>query len=356
MMKLNKQLVSLVLILTLLSFMIGGCGGKQVETPKDTAKEAKVVELKLHHHDPPTSAFAAAMEQWAKLVGEKTDGRVKVTVYPAATLGPANTAYDMVVNGVADIAWSFVGLYPGRFPMTDLVGMPMMGIDSAEMGSKILWELYSSTDYLKKEYADVHVITLHTHTATPIGLNKKKVATAADMKGLKLRSPGGGPMLLLKELGASPMTMAPGEIYQAMERGVVDGYTIDWQGVNAFKLTEVSKYVVDTNLYVGPFFVVMNKKVWDGLSPEDQKAIDSISGEYAATLLAKAFDSAKPVAEKALKDKGFELYELSGEETARWMELGKSIAEKYAEEQEAKGLPAKAALAKIRELIAKYSK
>ncbi|MCL6476929.1 MAG: TRAP transporter substrate-binding protein [Peptococcaceae bacterium] len=352
-MKLKKQFVSSMLMLALLSLIVSGCGGKQEETPKNTPQGAKVMELKLHHHDPPGTDFGAAVEQWAKLVGEKTNGRVKVTVYPAGTLGPANTAYDMVVNGVADIAWGFVGLFPGRFPMTELIGMPMMGIHSAEMGTKILWELYTSTDFLKKEFADVHVITMHTHTAAPIGLNKKKITTAADMKGLKLRSPGGGPMLLLKELGASPMTVPPGDIYQAMERGVIEGYTLDWQGVHAFKLTEVSKYVLDADLYVGPFFLVMNKKVWDSLTPEDQKAIDSISGEYLGVLLAKAFDSEK---QKVLKEKGFEIYKLSEEENAKWMEMSKGIADKYVQELEAKGQPARETLAKIRELVAKYSR
>lgn len=93
---------------------------------------------------PPTSsAHPEGHLKWAKLVEEKTGGRVEITVYTGETLGKARDAYDMRTSGLADLAWRFVGLFPGRFPLAEVIGLPPTSIKSAAAGSKVAQEKFS---------------------------------------------------------------------------------------------------------------------------------------------------------------------------------------------------------------------
>jgi len=315
----------------------------------------QVIELKLHHHDPPNSEIGLFFANYAKEIEQKTNGKVKITVYPGAALGGAKEAYNMVTSGVCDMAWGFVGLHPGQFPLTEAIDLPMLGVKDAYVGSMALWELYNTTDYLKKEYKDVEVLLLHTHLDVPIGLKSKKVETADDIKGMKIRTPGGPPLDFLRQLGASPITMPPNDLYQSLEKGVIDGYMIDWQGVYAFRLPEQSKYLLDAKVYVAPFWIVMNKAKWASLPPDVQKVIKEVSGEAAIKKLDVGYNKSKKFVEDEMAKRKAAIYTLSASEQQRWETIARGVWDKWVADMTAKGLPAKETLVKLQELIKKYN-
>lgn len=356
----KKKAILGLSILLVVFLIFAGCGQKsQAPSEQTTTKQqagGAVVELKLHHHDPPTAlSHREGFEPWAKMVEQRTNGKVKITIYPGETLGKAKDAYEMVTNGIADIAWGFVGFFPGRFPMTEVVTLPMLGIPSAEVGSKILWELYSNTPYLKNEFPGVKVLFLHTHSTVPIGTTKKAVRTLEDLKGLKIRTPAGPPTEFMKQAGALPVTIPAPEIFEALQKGAIDGYVIDWHGVGAFRLPEISNYHTDAKLYIGPFWVIMNEKKWNSLPPDVQKAIEEVSGAYAAELFGKVFDKAQQLAIEDIKAKKKEYIELAPEEKKRWVEVAKKVWDKWTTDMEAAKKPAKAVLEETQKLINKYT-
>lgn len=358
-MKRHIYILALTALMSLL-ILAAGCGGnKPAEAPKADApkKDVKPVEFKMHHHDPPNSPIGKALDEWAKEVGEKTGGRVKVTVYPAGTLGDATSSYGMVIDGVVDIAWGSTGLYPGRFPLTDTVRLPMMGMKNAVVGSKVVWELYKSSDFMKKEWGETRVLAIHTHGGCPLG-TRKPVNTMADLKGMKIRTLAGGPTEMLKRMGAVPVVIPPKELYQQVEKGILDGWTIDWQGVLGFKLGEVTPYVLETekNIYVTPMFIVMNKKSYEKMSEEDRKIFDSITGDYLSEKMAKACDGAEEPGKKSVTDAGNKVVKLSAEEEAKWVKVCDEIANDYAKELDAKGMAGTEALKKVRQLVETYRK
>lgn len=362
----NKRVGTLFLVILLsLSLLVVGCGQKsqpaqqaqqaQQAPAAKTPEKPQVIELKMHHHDPPTSYLGTYLANWAKAIEQKSGGKVKITIYPSASLGRANDAYDMVTNGICDIAWGFVGLFPGRFPMTDAIGLPMLGMNSAEVGSKVLWDLYSTTDYLKEEYKDVKVLFLHTHANVPIGLRSKKVEKMEDLKGLKIRTPGGPPLEFLKQLGGTPISMPPTDLFTSLEKSVIDGYMIDWQGVYAFKLGEITKYALDVKVYLGPFWVVMNKNKWNALPDDVKKVFEELSGAKAAAELGKEFDKSEKDAMDMVKKSGGQVYSLSDAEYARFAEKAKATWEVWISDMKKKGLPADKVVEKIQELTKKHS-
>ncbi len=318
----------------------------------------KVIELKYGHHNKPLSfAQKYAQVPWAEKIEEVTQGKVKVTVYPGATLFKPKDAYDACVSGIADMAWGFTGLFHSRFPLTNMVSLPLLGIKDAEMGSRCMWHLYEKFPAVRAEYKDVKLLAFHTHRGGPIGTSKP-VHRLKDFKGLKIRTPGGGPLDLMRATGAAPMKIGPDDIYLNMEKGVIDGWTIDPEGAEGRKLQEVTDYYILPYSYVGCFWITMNKRKWNSLPTDIQDQIMSVSGKYAAKFLGNAWDrsalEAEEIFTREMKSKGGEVIVLPPEDVAKWRELAKPIWDKEVARWENKGLPARQVFDELQRFIKDY--
>ena len=236
------------------------------------------IELKLSHYLPPTHGLHVDFtEPWAKELEKKTGGRVTVKVFPGnSSLGNAANQLDQVQAGVVDIALGLSGIPRGRLPRTTIIDLPFM-TDSADAASHALWAVYPK--YLAEEYKGLKVLALFAHNPGLIALRAKKVDKAEDLKGLRIRAPSVQTQALLTALGATPVGMPPGQIYENMEKGVIDGAMLPYDGFKGFKVDELARYYYDADLYTTSFYFVMNQKKYDGLPPEIRKAIDEISGD-----------------------------------------------------------------------------
>jgi TRAP-type C4-dicarboxylate transport system substrate-binding protein len=160
----------------------------------------------------------------------------------------------------------------------------------------------------------------------------KKIAKP-DLKGLKIRvSPVYTP--LVNALGGAPISMAPGEIFTGMERRVVDGFGWTYTGIDLFGLHEVTKYVIDHPFYSLDTVVLMNKSVYDRLSPEIQKTLAEVCEELERRHVAYMQDRLKKEDEK-LKRLGMDFIRFSPADAERYVrtayEAGwKDFAEKNA--------------------------
>jgi len=291
---------------------------------------------------------------WGKAVEEATKGKVKVTIYGANTLATGFAAYDAVLSGVADVAWGFIGFFPGRFPLSDLLSQPAIGVPNAMAGSLAMWNNYQKFPEMRAEYKDVKLLLVHTHQGAPIGTRKVAIRTFEDLKGLKIRSPAGGALEFLKAAGASPIMMPPFDIYTSMEKGVLDGWTIDLIGAEGFGLHEVTDFYTGPNYYVGTFWLVMNQSKWDSLPADIQKAIDSVSGEWGVkNLFAATWDTGEEEA-KARMMTPEQYIVLPDEEWAKCVELSESVWEAEIARLEAKGLPAQAVFDETLQFVKAY--
>lgn len=352
----RKSGFALVLILSLLGLLVSGCSGQQTQ-PRQEAPKAQVIELKFHHHDPANGPSDQAAREWAKAVEERAKGTLKITVYPAETLGKGKDAYDLVTSGIADIAWGFTGFFPGRFPMTEVASLPLIGMPTAEIGSKALWDLYSKTTYLKDEYPGVKVLFLHTAVPTgTIGTVKKPVRKLEDLKGLKLRAGTGPDIEFLKLAGAVPMPVAAGDVYEGLQRGTLDGYVWVVSGAMVYRLPEVSNYHTMVQLSVPCFWMIMNEKKYESLPVDAQKALDECSGVFGLSVYTKRFDGLLEEFREAVRNEWKkEIIQLAPEEETRWRELAKKTWEKWVADGEAKGLPARAVLDEYQKLLKLHS-
>lgn len=249
-----------------------------------------------------------AMQPWARQIAEVTDGRVTVRVL-ARPLGEPPTHFDLARDGVADITYGLHSFTTDdRFQRSRIGQFSFLG-DDAVAGSKAFWSVYSGPLEAQKEHEGTKLLGLFVHGPGVLYNNVRKIETKADIAGLKVRTPGGYIAELMNDLGATTLFMSSGEVYETLSCGVIDGVTFTYEALTAFKLTNDLKYgmTVPGGIYNTSWFLVMNQAKWDAIAPEDQAAIEAISGQAFSELVGKAWNDADAAAMTVITDAGIEL-------------------------------------------------
>ena len=217
------------------------------------------------------------MEPWARNLESCSGGKVKVTIYPGGSqLGNVARLYDEVRLGVVDIAEGLSGVPAGQFERVRLMELPFT-VKTAEAASNALWDLYDP--YLKADFSGVKVLALHATNAGQLHMVSKRVKTTDDLKGLRIRFPSEAIKEMLDYLGAVPVGLPPGAVYENMSKGVIDGAAFTWSAMDSFKLAEVTKYHLDAKTYVSIFWFAINQRRYDSLPKDVQACIDKLSGK-----------------------------------------------------------------------------
>jgi TRAP-type C4-dicarboxylate transport system substrate-binding protein len=167
----------------------------------------------------------------------------------------------------------------------------------------------------------------------------KPVRTMDDLKGMRIRTPSRAQSAQLTALGATPVDMPVTQIYNSLERGVIDATMIPLSAMLDFKLLEVVKYLtVDAPLGRSPFLVSMQRKRYESLPPDLKKIIDDTTGLEMSLGGARSYDKKNIEALEAGK-KQREVISLAPAEAKKWQEIFKKLAQEQAAEVDKKGLP-----------------
>ncbi len=289
---------------------------------------ASPIELKMSHFLPSTHPIQRDfLEPWARELEARTNGQVKVQIFPAgSSFGHVAKQMDQARAGVVDIAHGLTGIPRGRLSRTSIIDLPFL-VQTADAASKTLWKLYP--DYLTDEYKGVKVLALHAHNAGLIHTRSKKVTSMEDLTGLRLRAPSFAISMMLEELGASPVGMPPTQVYENLEKGVIDGTVFPWEAVNGFKLYEPLNYHLDAKAYTTSFFFVMNERKYKALPADVRKVIDEMSGEVLVNKFGDWWNQwDQPGLDAAIR-KGNEITPLTAEQRDKWRERLAPVIEKY---------------------------
>ncbi|MBA4395151.1 MAG: C4-dicarboxylate ABC transporter substrate-binding protein [Desulfobacca sp.] len=289
---------------------------------------------------PATHTHTVLATEWAKEIEKRTKGALKVTMFPGATLTPPAQSYDGVVKGISDIAMGVLSYTAGRFPLMEVVDMPL-GYKGGIYATRMANALYKK--FQPKELDDVKVLYLHAH-GSGILHSKKPVTKLEDLKGMKIRSTG-TTAKLVTHLGGSPVAMPQTETYDALQKGVVDGVMNPFEALKGWKIAEVIKSSTMNygSAYSIAFFVVMNKKKWDALPKDTQAIIEKVNEEWIEKT-GKTWDEIDKAGIEFTKSKGNQVIALSKQEDERWAQLAQPILKEYVQAMKAKGLPGDEAL------------
>ena len=226
---------------------------------------------------PPAPTFPCVqMERWAKEVGTRTGGKVKVQTFPGGTLLPAKNIFDGVISGLADIGNFAMSYQPGRFPVSEAVDLPL-GFTSAKVASLTLYDLVEK--HQPKEFEKVKILTLFTCPPTNF-MTKTPVKSLKDLNGMELRVAGTSAEVV-KRLGGIPVAMPQSETPEAIQKGVVKGMVSSLEILQDFKFAAYTPFATIANLPVVTFAVVMNREKWNSLPADVKKVLDELRREQA---------------------------------------------------------------------------
>ncbi len=270
-----------------------------------------------------------------------SNGRIKIQFYGAQALGKVLEQYEMVLDGVSDIAGAIPVAYEGdKLPLSSFVGFPFVW-KSAEVGTSVFWKLYDM-GFFKDEYKDFKLLSYWSCAANQLYTAKKKINKIEDFKGLRFLA--GGPVMysIFKALDAVPIKMGYPDTYTALQRGTLDGSVGPiYSMVKAWRYPEVCKYAWQCNI-TGGFGLVnaVNKDVWKKIPPDIQAAWEK-AGREMSFKIAKAYDATVEKGATMWKAAGSELIDLPNGEIEKMAVRFLPVWQKWVDENEAKGRPAK---------------
>ena len=273
-----KKICALLLALVMV-FSLAACGEKG-------GSDDKVYELTVSMHDGSQTLKGRYMQEWADNLKEATNGRLDITVVAGGALASSDTVVEAMETGVCDIAMVYTTKYDALFRLTNGVALPMLGIGSAQEATDVLWDLYEQSPDMKAEYDNYVPIHIYSNGPSFFHFVKEPVNTFAGISGLKMRSGGGSMTDFITYCGGAPMNIATNELYESIEKGMLDGNVCNGSQMASWNLAEVETYFMDMPLFVGVWMTLMNKEVFEGLPKDLQDAIMASGGRQGSQKLA----------------------------------------------------------------------
>ena len=299
--------------------------------------KAKPIKVTLAAYSPP-GAHKWAVEGWAKEMEQRSGGRLKIEFAWGSAMAKPSEHFDLAVNGVAEIAVVALPYTPGRFPMTEVVQLPLAKMSDATL-TRALWALYRK-GFFERDFREVKLLLMWTAGPYQYMMGKTPVRTFAEMKGKKIRASGAMAVKVVRALGSAPVGLPAPEIYGALDKGTIDGTLSSWTFTKVYKTYEVSKYVTDISTTYLPFAMVMNKGFYNKLPEDVQKVIDEI-GEKHSVVGGETQDNWHDDAIATFKKAGGEIIELPEAELVKVRKALAPIWAKWIADGEKKGLPRK---------------
>jgi len=229
---------------------------------------------------PATHHLTKADYRFAKMVEEKTSGKLKIEVYPAGQLYRADAIRKAVMSGAVDMGITYEGTWTGPIPLVDIFIIPFILKDYKEVQKS--WE-GKIGERLREEMEKNGVKALgfgaygESFSVTNI---KKPLRRPEDFRGLKIRTHEPMAAESVKALGASPAFMASAEVFTALQKGTVDGATSGPTSFVQRKWYEITKYSTITYSVYSVWPLMINLKVWNGLPKEIQKVLQEAAKDY----------------------------------------------------------------------------
>ncbi|MCK2046227.1 TRAP transporter substrate-binding protein [Chromohalobacter moromii] len=300
---------------------------------------AQAETLRLAHVWPGGSKIDTEIFQaWADSVEEASDGRLEVQVFPGQTLAKSDATYEAVVDGIADIGATAQGYTSGRFPLTQVVEVPGVS-NSSRQGSCVLQKLYDQGD-LDQEYSDSHVLFMFTTGPGYLHAKEKLLEKPSDLEGMRLRRPTSLVGDMMEDLGAQPVGMPAPDIYTSLQRGVMDGLSINWEGAKTFRVNELVNYHTEVPLYDLALIATMNKDDYENLPDDLKKVVDEHSGMEWSMKAASVYDELIKEGRQEALDAGDEIITIDNPlQDDDWGPVLKDTVNRYVNDLQEEGLP-----------------
>lgn len=356
-MNIKKQVIFSMMIL--IFTIVTGCGSGSTKTTEQASSEEKAekVTLKVSAYFASTSPiYTAITEPWMKRVTELTDGKVEFDYFPSEQLGKAGDSLNLTKDGVTDISVFATTYAPDLMPLTNMLnGLPNLS-ENSHQGTMAMNELINeNVDFLQMEYLNngVRPIFAHVSPTFEIWALNKEFRVPEDLKGLKIRTPGGVANEFYEFINAIPVAVPFPESYEAIEKGVIDAYSSYSMGLKNGGLDELLNFVITPHIGTTIHAFIINEKVWQKLPKEIQEAMIQAGNETMENAGAVYVEEGKKFDENFVQNGGT-IAELTAEEQEQWKQATEEFTATWLKEHESDGPPYEEVLNLYKEKLVKY--
>jgi len=273
--------------------------------------------------------------RFAELVDKRTGGALKAEVYPGSSLMKVNAQFSALRKGALDMSLVPISYSGGEVPELNIGLMPAL-VPSYESGAQ--WKTAEAGKLLTKVLEEKGVVMVSwVWQAGGVASRNKPLVTPADARGLKVRGGSREMDMMLKQAGASVITLPSNEIYAAMQTGAMDAAMTSSTSFISFKLEEIAKHLTtgrDKTYWFMLEPLIMSKEIFDSLPKQQRDAIMETGAEMEkfGTEAAKADD--KSVADVYTKA-GAKVYDINDSVLKQWQAIARDTAWKdYGEKGE----------------------
>jgi TRAP-type C4-dicarboxylate transport system substrate-binding protein len=292
---------------------------------------------------------------WYNELEKRTNGRVQPKGFFGGTLASGPDTITALGKGIMDVAFIFNGYTPGKIPLTT-VGELIYVTMKTGAHSYALTDLYNAVPAFREEWTSQNIKVLGFLPIEPVIIGSKKpIKTLEELKGKKIRAVGWLSQVM-KMFGATPVAMPTAEEYEALQRGVIEGYTGNVPSL-AYqrKWYEVAKYMMEPRMgcYCSSL-AGMNLDYWKRLPKDVQEVIEDLNKELTAKQVELVLENEQTILDKLIKE-GTTLYTIPDAEYEKAKKIVlPELWNDWVNEMNAKGLPGRETLDKFLDLVKKY--
>lgn len=326
-----RMFISIVMVVSLLVGCSSGTTNNESET-KDSDNQ-ETIKIRFSHVSTPTSLKGVATEKFAELVEEKTDGAVKVEVYPSSQLYGDNDELDALIAGNVEMinpSVSKLVKLDKRWQYTDMPFLFQSTEHVYDFFDSDLGKVLLESDRLIDN--GIIGLTFWANGFKNFSNDKQEISSPEDFKGMKFRTQAGNVIeSQFRALGAGATTIPWGETYSALQQGVADGAEVTADLMSSANFHEVQEHLTISEHGRLDLAVLVNKEFWEGLPDDIRDQINEAleeATEYERQLALEFND--KSIQE--LKDGGMKVKELSSEEKEKLEQALQPVYDEFREE------------------------
>lgn len=322
-----KKIISLVLCMSLAFGLLAGCGNGGKPSEGGTAENP--VTLKLSFPTPLQEYTGVVATKFKEEVESRSGGAVIIELYPQGQLGSEKVVFDGIASGTVDMALTSSNVIATAIPEFNSMVLPF-NFDSLET----YWSTVKEDEFKDKFNSLCEPKGFH-YLGIVNGLERcihtlKPARVPADLSGKKIRIMDGEIYAdMFKAWGAGTSTIPFGELYTALQQGVVDGHENDTCVGVSMKFSEVTKYIARTNHVIHNTPMIMSNTAWNKLSADQQtmlKEAIAATQDYAQEIQPKTWEDMEKI---ATEEMGVTIAELTDDELQQWKDAVQPLYDKY---------------------------
>ncbi|ECG8589420.1 TRAP transporter substrate-binding protein [Salmonella enterica subsp. salamae] len=237
-----------------------------------SASAAEKVTLKLAHNLERSHVVHQAFEALAKEVKQLSDGKMTIRIYPSSQMGNARETMELLQNGALDMTKGSASDLESFDNSYAIYNLPFLFKDQNHFNNVVFGKV---GEEIMQSTKDKGFFALSAYVAgTRSFYAKKPITKPEDLKGLKIRvQPSPTTIKMIELMGGSPTPISFGEVYTAMQQGVVDGAENNVPSWVQTRHIEIAKVFSEDEHASIPDFLVIATKTWEKLTPEQQQIL-----------------------------------------------------------------------------------